>query len=154
MTKVNEGHLFIYLRARKKAETRAKNRKEAAVVMQADKGRRLGRGGTEKTTRKKGGRKGTARPNLAARTQAGENMTHGRRRGKHDAWTQAGKTRRTDAGGGNGRAIVGDEAEHSWEKGKAGRGLLSDLRMGLWVESEENEGGRMVVWVLFCIFAT
>ncbi|MBQ9176675.1 MAG: hypothetical protein IJ139_07395, partial [Bacteroidaceae bacterium] len=64
------------------------------------------------------------------------------------------KPRRTDAGEGNGRAIVGDEAEHSWEKGKAGRGLLSDLRMGLWVESEENGGGRMVVWVLFCIFAT
>lgn len=62
MTKVNATHLFIYLRARKKAETRAKNRKEAAVVMQADKGRRQGRGGTEKT----------ARPNLAARTQARE----------------------------------------------------------------------------------
>ena len=127
MTKVNAGHLFIYLRARKKAETRAKNRKEAAVVMQADKGRRQGRGGTEKTARKKGGREernGEAKP------------------------------RRTDADEGNERAIVGDEAEHSWEKGKTGRGLLSDLRMGLWVESEENEGGRMVVWVLFCIFAT
>ena len=72
-------------------------------------------------------------------------MTHGRRRGKHDTWTgkEGGngeaKPRRTDAGEGNGRAIVGDEAEHSWEKGKAGRGLLSDLRMGLCVESEENE---------------
>ena len=98
MTKVNAGHLLIYLRARKKAETRAKNRKEAAVAMQAGKGRRQGRGGTEKTAGREGGRegtarrKGTARPNLAARTQAGENMTHGRRRGK---------TRRTDAGGKN-----------------------------------------------------
>ena len=149
MTKVNAGHLFIYLRARKKAETRAKNRKEAAVVMQADKGRRQGRGGTEKT----------ARPNLAALTQAGENTTHGQGRREGTARpnlaarTQA-RERRTDAGEGNGSAIVGDEAEHSWEKGMAGRGLLSDLRMGLWVESEENGGGRMVVWVLFCIFAT
>ena len=88
MTKVNARHLFINLRARKKAETRAKNWKEAAVVMQADKGRRQGRGGTEKTARKKGGREernGEAKPR---RTDAGgENTMHGRRRGKHDAWT-------------------------------------------------------------------
>ena len=88
MTKVNEGHLFIYLRARKKAETRAKNWKEAAVVMQADKGRRQGRGGTEKTARKKGGREernGEAKPR---RTDAGG--------GKHDART--GKGGRAEGG--------------------------------------------------------
>ena len=72
MTKVNAGHLFIYLRARKKAETRAKNRKEAAVAMQAGKGRRQGRGGTEKTAGKKGGKEGGNGEAKPRRTDAGE----------------------------------------------------------------------------------